>query len=244
MPLRDASGRERGDSLEALAQDLGGMELRFAHANPGFESFGNALLVGPRLRLEGSSAEFLEGGSVIRTPAGAEKKIGRGCLAAVLSAEEAQSKFAVLATHWDHISEGERLTQARSLLQLRPSLCAELPHLLVGDLNAMRRSDYSPEQWAALEERNRQKGWGPPADSDALAFLDSKGYIDVHQSTWGLADGAAAAESRWTTAGLPGARIDYALASGGWAGGTLSAWVDTDASSSDHFPLVVDLLWP
>ena len=38
--------------------------------------------------------------------------------------------------------------------------------VLMGDLNAMTRSDYSAEEWAAHEKRNADAGWEPPATGE------------------------------------------------------------------------------
>ncbi|CAK0788355.1 unnamed protein product [Prorocentrum cordatum] len=272
LPIIDPTGREREDSLDALASDLG-MQLRFSHATPGFEKFGNAILVGPALELLDSGSVHLAGGSVVRTPAGAEKKIVRGCVATRLALQEESddpdlvsraSQFAVLATHWDHISEAERVIQADSLLASVADLTGGLPHLLVGDLNAMKRADYTSEEWSALQERNAQRGWAPLEDSRALAALEASGYSDLLSETLaspaGAASAAAAAPAaplaagRFTAPRQPPVRIDFAYASRDWGrlsaggegggagarGAAASAWVDASAEGSDHLPLVVD----
>lgn len=74
MKLQDPEGNRREDTLEALAEDLD-MEYFFAHANPGYESFGNAIMV-RRLQVIHCDSAHLEGGSSIGA-----KHIGRGCLA-------------------------------------------------------------------------------------------------------------------------------------------------------------------
>merc|ERR1719323_656093 len=103
----------------------------------------------------------------------------------------------------------------------------------------MKCSDYSAAEWATLEERNSQRGWSPPVDSDALAFLEQQGYVDVHQRSWGAADDSG---SRWTVLRPVPARIDYAFASPDWPTGVaLKAWVDQRAAASDHQPLVLDV---
>ncbi|CAL1166593.1 unnamed protein product [Cladocopium goreaui] len=205
ISVKDPEGNDRDDTLEALAEDLEEMEYFFAHANPGYESFGNAILVSRKLQV---------------------------CVAASL--EDADKKFAVLATHLDHISEAERLRQAESILSHRARLSNGLPHLLVGDLNAMKRSDYSEEEWAALEARNSRNRWSPPEDSAALVALEAAGYRDMHQT---------ASEARWTLAADPPARIDYILASNdfGRIGRINEAFV-ASAVGSDHLPMVLDIL--
>mmetsp|Transcript_154527 Transcript_154527/g.495354 ORF Transcript_154527/g.495354 Transcript_154527/m.495354 type:complete len:321 (+) Transcript_154527:17-979(+) len=181
LPLTDPEGQARADSLDALASDLG-MTLTFAHATPGFEKFGNAILVSSDLQLLGSASLHLNGGSVVKTPAGKNTQIVRGCVGVHLAFQSEHSsedqdcvQFAVLATHWDHIAESERLVQATHVLDFAKDSTGGLPHLLEGDLNAMKRSDYTPDEWAALEERNRQRSWAPLEDSSALAALEAAG---------------------------------------------------------------------
>lgn len=273
LPIIDPTGCQREDSLDALASDLG-MQLKFAHATPGFEKFGNAILVGPALQLLGSESVHLDGGSVVKTPAGADKKIVRGCVATRLAFQEESDvpglasracQFAVLATHWDHIAEAERVVQADSLLANVDDLTGGLPHLLVGDLNAMKRADYTVDEWSALQERNVQRGWAPLEDSRALIALEASGYSDLLfeslASSAGAASGAVGAPAapslagRFTAPRQPPVRIDFAYASRDWrdhlslsreSGGHgpegATAWVDASAEGSDHLPLVVDAI--
>lgn len=261
MPLTDPEGQDREDSLAALASDLGGMEFRFAHANPGFENFGNAVLVGPKLRILGSDSAHLNGGSSVKLPNGALKHIGRGCVAVHLAvhssevstaAAAGEQKFAVLTTHWDHLAEDERLKQALSAIELAPHLTGGLPHILIGDLNAMKRSDYTDAERDALEARNRQRGWKMPEDSTALRALEAAGYADVLEQRFPYIkqmDQLSGSSSVWTMPGEVPTRIDYAFASAGWPqamdgaslGSATLAGVDVEATGSDHFPLVIDL---
>ncbi|CAE7654963.1 unnamed protein product [Symbiodinium sp. KB8] len=246
LRLKDPEGSFREDSLEALAEDLEEMEFFFAHANPGYETFGNAILIGKRLQVLHCDSLHLEGGSVITLGPGKTKHIGRGCLSVCVEVQGKQ--FATLVTHWDHISEAERLRQAESILSGHSLLSHDLPHLLVGDLNAMKRSDYTDQEWAGLEERNALKGWAPPENSQALLALEREGYRDLgdgfHQS---LSPSAAssATRSRWTKKEGPGPpiRIDYIYASKHFSdiGETKATFVAT-ATGSDHLPLVADIL--
>ena len=80
ISVKDPEGNDRDDTLEALAEDLEEMEYFFAHANPGYESFGNAILVSRKLQVIHCDSAHLEGGSTVPTPKG-DKHIGRGCLA-------------------------------------------------------------------------------------------------------------------------------------------------------------------
>ena len=252
MKLKDPEGNEREDTLEALAEDLEEMEYFFAHANPGYESFGNAILVSKRLQVIHCDSTHLEGGSSVSTPMGL-KHIGRGCLAVCVAArlreeptsgspalrgskapqEQPERRFAVLATHLDHISESERLRQAESILSHRLRLSKGLPHLLVGDLNAMKRSDYSNKEWKALETRNSKNSWSPPEDSKTLKALETAGYRDLEPQKG----------AKWTLRASPPARIDYIYASEDFQDiGTFNASFVASAVGSDHLPMVLDVL--
>ena len=70
----------------------------------------------------------------------------------------------VAATHLDHISEPERRTQLSHVVRAlgeheRPGGAV----VLLRDLNAMTRSDYTDAEWAAHEKRNADAGWEAPA---------------------------------------------------------------------------------
>ncbi|CAE7204324.1 unnamed protein product [Symbiodinium sp. CCMP2456] len=246
LRLKDPEGSFREDSLEALAEDLEEMEFFFAHANPGYETFGNAILVGKRLQVLHCDSLHLEGGSVITLGPGKTKHIGRGCLSVCVEVQGKQ--FATLVTHWDHISEAERLRQAESFLSSHTLLSHDLPHLLVGDLNAMKRSDYTDQEWAGLEQRNALKGWAPPENSQALLALEREGYSDLGDSIHQLSPSEAAAaseRSRWTKKEGPGPpiRIDYIYASKHFSDiGEAKAAFVAAATGSDHLPLVADIL--
>lgn len=251
LSLKDTDGRDRSDSLDALAADLGDLDLHFAHAAPGVETLGNAVLVGDNLRVMDARSCFLDGGSIIRTPAGTEKRDVRGCLAVEVMPLiiDTAGSFSVLSTHLDHISDAERVQQAQSLLRQSALLSKGFPHLLVGDLNAMKATDYSPAQWEALRQRNVDRNWVPPAASGALECLEKAGYMDLLPlgfDTTADEPSACASASPWTLVGPPPTRVDYAYFSPDWKDASClvsaTAWVDHRASGSDHRPLVVDLV--
>jgi endonuclease/exonuclease/phosphatase family metal-dependent hydrolase len=83
-----------------------------------------------------------------------------------LSAEVDGSAFpiTVAVTHLDHISEPERRTQLGHVVRaLGDSEQLGGSTVLMGDLNAMTRSDYTEDEWAAHEKRNADAGWDAPA---------------------------------------------------------------------------------
>jgi hypothetical protein len=54
-------------------------------------------------------------------------------------------------------------------------------HLLLGDMNALTREDYSAHQWRLLEERHQTRGWSPPIHSASLELFKDAGYQDAFQ---------------------------------------------------------------
>jgi len=261
FPFKDAEGLQREDSLNALAKDLGDMQVHFAHATPGFERFGNAVLVDAKLQVLGEASAHLEGGSVVKTKEGRDKKIVRSALAVRFQAQSSSplSRMAVIATHLDHISSVERQAQVRDICRLQRELCDGFPHLLLGDFNALKRSDYSPEEWQAVVAKHEAKGWSPPEGCLSLQLLLDAGYVDLFEASMpgvgsmkrSLAEVPALAKMT-ASAADPDIRIDHVFCSSDLLEllqrqhsespdlGT-SAWVDTSASGSDHFPVVVDL---
>ena len=74
----------------------------------------------------------------------------------------------VCCTHLDHISENERAIQAGGLVRQLHDLRGDAKAMLVvGDLNALSRADYSAAEWAEHVEHNAQRGWAAPSDSAA-----------------------------------------------------------------------------
>ena len=175
--LNEVDLDKRPGALEAVARELGGFRIEFfghVKGKAGFEKYGNALL--SRYPPVGAERTHLDGGFQSEHN-GKPFRIHRGLLAVEfavpLSAADGTGgstlPLTVAATHLDHISETERRTQlahvVRALGEPKQSGGAIV---LMGDLNAMTRSDYNSAEWAAHEKRNADAGWEPPA---AGAFL-------------------------------------------------------------------------
>jgi endonuclease/exonuclease/phosphatase family metal-dependent hydrolase len=228
----------------------------FGHAFDG--RYGNALL--SAMPIASESGVHLDGGSILEFR-GARKRIARGLLLAstVLRSvaareggggEPSSLPVRVGVTHWDHISEAERAVQAAHTLRaLGPP--AEQHCLLLGDLNALDASDYTPDEWAAHVAHNASRGWGAPVDSAAaggcLDALRSAGFADCARLA--LHDGAQWTAPPWTahahSPASPRYRIDYVQARGPAGGASLeplSAAVGIASSdeASDHSPVAVE----
>ena len=229
-------------------------------------AFGNALLSSePLTDVENVN---LDGGSVVSFN-GKEHLIQRGLLVASVTLSNEPVRVGV--THLDHMDEVHRATQAKHVARtLSKPLRTPSHTMLLGDLNALRISDYTAEQWAVHCEHNAQRGWAPPRDSDAggaLGMLRDAGFTDCVRDSLGvreerrrMADHSSySSPTRWVsppwsahvhTAGSPRYRIDYVL----WrtkmdvaatsriscTGARVENAVDDGGHSSDHVPVAVD----
>ena len=145
-------------------------------------------------------------------------------------------------THLDHIAEEQRDVQIKHIVSL-----LEVDNtILVGDLNALTRTDYDSEEWSMLEAKNQKNGWSPPAHG-CLERLRTAGFNDVFASVHGNGErGLAASEgSQKLTAHVqrPLYRIDYCFAGTG-LGAVQDARVETAVRLSDHYPVSFDFEFP
>lgn len=126
------------------------------------------------------------GGSEIIIKGGERKSIVRGALQVDFSIKTARSDrtanatrrhlkdslFSVLCTHLDHICEYQRIVQLDHISELISTPDVNLTHedstklnssdppaLIVGDLNALNKDDYSHEEWKTLEQRHEKNNW-------------------------------------------------------------------------------------
>jgi endonuclease/exonuclease/phosphatase family metal-dependent hydrolase len=221
--------------------------------------YGNALLSTVPLRHIVETP--LDGGSVVQTKDGATHRIARGMLHA--EAALAGVDLCVAVTHLDHMSREERGTQVAHVLRTLDAVAGERAsavQLLIGDMNALDRADYSDAEWSTHERHNKSKGWRAPSDDasagGSLAMLADAGFVDVHASLE-RATAAQAPSSAWRTtpwtahthvAEGPCYRIDYVWSrsqpqnSDGPSLAPCAAYVERelDGSASDHQPVVID----
>ena len=189
LALNEVDVALRPHALGRLSDALGLEHSEFfGHVASG--NYGNALLsAAPLLRRE---THHLDGGTVVKSsgafsPKGQEHRIVRGLLTAYTHIGGVPVGVGV--THLDHMQEAERVIQARHVLRaMLPAPRSEESDdgasqlLLLGDLNALSRADYSPAQWAQHEQHNAQRGWGSPSDSGArdgcVGILRTAGFED------------------------------------------------------------------
>ena len=238
------------EKTPTLLDELGAIGLKhsafFGHVRNG--TYGNALLsTEPFDRVERT---HLDGGTVVRTKSGGTHRIARGLLSARFTVLGVHALLAV--THLDHMDAAERAEQMRHVLRVLDAGATTTTTLLLGDLNALSRADYTADEWQAHAAHNAARGWAAPHDDasadGALARLGGAGFVDcaasvAHRPT------CAWPTPPWTAhlrAAGPHYRIDYCwLRSSSRPQGRslvpLAAHVEPAADASDHQPLVVDL---
>lgn len=229
--LNEVDLRKQPAGLEQLSKILGTEHVHFFGHVRG--TYGNAIL--SRYPLTATRDVHVEGGSQLEHPKGSGQiyRIGRGMAVATLQLPG--RTFTIASLHLDHMSEDERVVQMSHVLREASSFGGN-PHIIVGDLNALLRDDYSAAEWASAEAKAVRNGWVPPCDARSIRLLLDAGYIDA---TPGAGQFTAHVSE-------PMYRIDYALLSRCATAAGLqvaSSFVDTSATGSDHFPLVVDLEW-
>ena len=216
--------------------------------------YGNALLSRYPLRVR--AEVHLDGGSEVVFPAGTVKlnddvaqpgerhTIVRGLLLADIELPatpgEARPRLLELAaTHLDHMDVRQRRTQLEHVVRAmqradgEPQPCASL---VLGDLNALTRADYSDARWGELEARARANAWQLPAAGDDLDVLRAAGFRDA----------AASENVAMTSPAGGGCRIDYAWLRRGATGDdacVVRSFVAADVAASDHWPVVTDLVF-
>ena len=139
----------------------------------------------------------------------------------------------VSVTHLDHMNEEERRIQLSHIVEILHRDRDEAvggysdADLLVGDMNALTRQDYSDTQWRALEEVHRANGWSAPVFG-CLDILTQHSFVDcllasrehVQQTETDACQGGggnniATCGGIYTTPAMaPRVRVDYCFARG------------------------------
>ena len=215
----------RGQQLEKLAHELAS-DYAFAEAG----GLGNALL--SRRPLRDVRVVSLGGNSI--DP--------RSALLATVDTDAGPLDLA--CTHLDPIREPERIDQLEVLH--RALAARDAAHVVAGDFNALRLTDYGPAALHAVRRMREQSGWEMPL-GDVVACMDAWGYVDCFRFARA---GGLDAYARELATPLPddelptcwaGTRIDFIWASRAALDVFVPArcWrVETEAS--DHRPVVVD----
>merc|ERR1712023_9689 len=202
--------------------------------------YGNAIL--SSFPIQSTIYHHLRGGSEVSFTPGTLKlngqiaqpgevhRLARGMLEVLLELPGGVG-LTVACTHLDHMSIEQRRVQLEHVVSLLDQSEISRPVLLVGDLNALTRSDYTDAHWTNLCTRAESKGWSPPESGVDLDVLTSRGYKD--------ASSVLKTCSLTAPVGHPLYRIDYCFYKGS---GIVPVFSEVPLiEHSDHYPLVVDL---
>jgi endonuclease/exonuclease/phosphatase family metal-dependent hydrolase len=217
---------DRGAQLARVAGELG-----MAHAYGEASWLGNALLAKRPLRAV----------ETFQLAGGPEE--ARSALVATVDGP--LGPIDVWATHLDVLREDTRLGQLRKLRRALETRAAA--HVVMGDFNAVRPSDYTPAAFEALRAVRAANGCEEPR-AEVVEAMDRWGYLDgLRLARAGdVASYPAELGRSLPEAGLAtcwaGTRIDYV-----WLAPALldrlrvRACRRVQSDASDHLPVILDI---
>lgn len=220
--LQEVPGGQYLTKLNRLAQMLG-MDFRFAESSAAWGLLGNAVL--SKYAFTSSLSLQLLGGQ-------------RSCMKTRM--DVLGKPLEVHTIHLAIESEQHRLFQIREAYPNGEA--RETPHVLVGDLNAVSRSDYTPEGWKDMESYRARIGFpAPRSDLTDFVFSELK-YRDAWKEAGSSFDKSIGTAPRGSFTSV----VDYILLSP-----SLKEWTVIPGSYriihheglSDHNMVVVDLKW-
>lgn len=239
----DASGRRRvAETIDVLARTRADVVV----LNEVLSHDDHALAqVAAGLGMRASFAPAAWGGNAVltRTDQVATRRLvlddahGEARSAALVEIATPIGPLVVVGTHLDHRREAVRLRQVQLLLDVLAVV--DTPHMIAGDFNALRTSDYPPERLAAITARRRRSAHEPPSD-DVVRHLDAAGYVDAVRLAH-AADLQRPLPLSLRSTCWAGTRVDYV-----WLDRRLVARVRKAAAKvvktdvSDHLPVVVE----
>lgn len=131
----------------------------------------------------------------------------------------------VFVTHLDHRTEPQRMSEVNALLKI--TALVKTPHVILGDFNALRRSDYTDDEWNTIARVRKESNWEAPR-VDVTSTMEQSGYVDVLAMHNGR---DIVPTSRFNT------RVDYIYATKDITS-ISSAVVVSELNKSDHKPVV------
>lgn len=149
--------------------------------------------------------------------------------------------MAIYSLHLDHMWEKNRIAQLNQLFETISASSTPLPHIIMGDFNAITKSDYTPEYEDEMITKVRENGrWEPPTYTLTQLIADH-GYVDFWRRT-----NPAEFDSDVSTCAYH-TRIDYIFLSK-----DLAELVDFEHTNtychilngvfhSDHFPVLANI---
>ena len=168
-----------------------------------------------------------------------------GRCAAIATVRTPEGDLDVCATHLDPLYEETRVGELERLLAALAR--RDAAHVVMGDFNALRPSDYGPAALAAIAEKRARHDREEPR-GEAVARMDTAGYVDLFRRARAVDDAGYAEalarplphEARSTC--WAGTRIDYVWGSAGLARRfRVRAAEVVETSATDHAAVVVDL---
>jgi len=150
----------------------------------------------------------------------------KAALEVTLRCRSNNSQLTLFVTHLDHKTEPQRLAELKALLKIpKPQ---QHPHLLLGDFNALKRSDYTESEWEHIAQVRKASGWESPK-VELVETLERVGcYVDLLGTNTEL----VVPTSRFDT------RVDYIFATADVVCQAASVVV-SPLNESDHKPIVV-----
>lgn len=247
--------------LTALAHEL---KMPFYHYSPEqYDSrrksqYGNAILS----KFPFASTPLIGGGNrtIFKRNAKKDARNLGNVLRADIVVPGVGTPLRVGVVHLDPANESLRLKQialASSFLMSAEGKGsrASIPHIILGDFNAVCRTDYDAAEWAAFEAFYIRKGWGDFKKSPqglVWAYLQNRGYKDAYAAAFkvrtknarGLAgDGSTSHLTSWTYDLR--FRIDYIALSKDFPVSSVQSCRTlantTSRVASDHFPVVAQI---
>jgi endonuclease/exonuclease/phosphatase family metal-dependent hydrolase len=167
--------------------------------------------------------------SVVGKPKLHMLKDGQGKKAALevtVTQANVNKQLTIFVTHLDHRTEPQRMFEMSALLKVQKPQS----HLLLGDMNALKRSDYTDADWDKITEVRKASGWELPQVELTETIERVGGYIDLLSAA--SASSAIIPTSRFDT------RVDYIFATPDIVCTSASVIVNT-LNESDHKPIVV-----
>lgn len=120
---------------------------------------------------------------------------------------DGSTPFEVACVHFDHREEPHRFSQWRALRTALGAL-PPTPRLLMGDMNALTRTDYTTAEWGYIAKVRERGNWEQPT-SELTDALRTDGWADLWQAA-GHNGGASIQGARSTC--RYDTRIDYIFA--------------------------------
>eukprot|EP00943_MAST-04B_sp_MAST-4B-sp1_P009126 g9126.t1 len=247
IALNEVNVFEKPNALDIIAEELNMKYEFFGHVGSG--KYGNVLFYA--LPIKKKKEIYLRGGTEFSFPPGTKKlngeiskagekhRITRGLL--IVDMENGSRNLRCGVTHLDHISIEERLVQLEHCMEeLIPKdkhVDNDTDIILLGDLNALTRSDYDENDWKRIEEKARKNGWATPETDIDLNILKNNAFFDAME----VCDYPP--PKPWYTASTtnPMYRIDYCFIRSKYMSVDQTQILSHAKELSDHFPVLFDI---